>query len=402
MRVYPQTYQNPKTGDTSVCRKWYLDFKYPTSSEKDRHRIPGLTDKRSTDVLGDHIENLMAKKRAGQEPDAALIAWLHTAPPNIIKTLADIDLIKRSWVAGGKPLKDHIQDFKQSLFKRSRKHVQQTLSRINRIFTGCHFNVWSDITTDRVERFLRNMRKNDQYFGAQTFNSHLQAVKHFCSWMIDNGRATNSPVHRLKLLSKKIIQQDARHPRRTLELEQILRLLEVTAKGPKRFGMDGYERYLLYRFAIETGFRANAIRSLSVASFDFEKSQVILRTAYNKSRHEVCQPLRPELIGLLKDFFKAKLPSDKAFGGTYKHLGRTSDMIKADLADAGIAYVDETRRYADFHSLKYDFATLLARSGVPDAIRQSLLDHKSSESTSHYTQIPNMERAAAIQLLPAL
>ena len=402
MRVYPQTYRNPKTGETSVCRKWYLDFKYPTSSEKDRQRVPGLTDKRSTDVLGDYIENLIARKGAGQEPDITLIAWLHTAPPNIIKRLANIDLIKRSWVAGGKPLKDHIQDFKQSLFKNSPKHVQQTLNRISRIIDGCHFKVWSDISGDRVERFLGSLRKKEDTFGAQTFNSHLQAVKQFCHWMVVNRRASSSPVAHLKLLSKKIVEQDARHRRRVLELIEIRRLLETTVKGPRRFGMDGYERYLLYRFAIESGFRANSIRSFTVASFDFEKSQVILRAAYNKGRHDVCMPLGQELAILLKDFFKSKLPNAKAFGGSYKHLGRTGDMLKADLADAGISYQDDSGRFADFHAFKYDCATLLAISGVPDAIRQSLLDHKSSESTTHYTQISNMERAAAIQLLPAL
>ena len=42
------------------------------------------------------------------------------------------------------------------------------------------------------------------------------------------------------------------------------RLLEAAAlQGPERFGMEGTERMLLYRTAIETGLRSSELRSLT-------------------------------------------------------------------------------------------------------------------------------------------
>ena len=80
--------------------------------------------------------------------------------------------------------------------------------------------------------------------------------------------------------------EDEEHPRRALEIDELRRLLEVTKNGPTRFGMTGYERYLLYRLAAETGLRANELRSLKVCSFDFDKLTVSAAGAYTKNKRE--------------------------------------------------------------------------------------------------------------------
>ena len=148
--------------------------------------------------------------------------------------------------------------------------------------------------------------------------------------MVQNRRATESPLAHLKGLN---VRTDRRHDRRALEPDEMRRLLEATAKAPKRFGMSGYERSLLYRFAAESGLRANEIRSLTVGSFDFAKMTVSVRAGYSKRRRQDTTPLRPDTTAELREYFKNKHPKAKAFGGTCKRLTkRTSYMIKADLA----------------------------------------------------------------------
>ena len=107
--------------------------------------------------------------------------------------------------------------------------------------------------------------------------------------------------------------------------------MDTIVKGPKRFGMTGYERYLLYRFAAKTGLRAREIRTLIVGSFDLYKLSVTVKAGYSKHRREDVLPLRSDTAILLGEYFKGKTPNVKAFGGACKQLTkRTSDMIKTD------------------------------------------------------------------------
>ncbi|HUV64511.1 MAG TPA: site-specific integrase, partial [Sedimentisphaerales bacterium] len=355
--------------------------------------------------LGRQIERLVTCKMSGEQPDRDSTRWLDGVPAKLREQLVGIGLLDPERAAAGKRLADHLEDFKQSLSAgdNTPRHVQQTVNCITRIFDGCHFRTWSDILSGNVERFLGSLHKSEPDFGAATFNSHVQALKQFCSWMVDNKRASESPVagKRLKRLN---VQLDKRHERRALEPDEIRRLLEATAAGPKRYGMEGYERSLLYRLAAETGLRANEIRSLTVGSFDFKNLTIAVEAGYSKRRRQDTLPLRPELAELLKDFFKTKLPNAKGFGGTYKQLSdRTAEMLEADLADAGIAYVDDAGRYADFHSLRHATGSLLAASGVQPKEAQELMRHSDINLTmSLYTHTTRERLATAIGKLPDL
>ncbi len=238
-----------------------------------------------------------------------------------------------------KPLSEHLKDFRQSLLDKgnTKSHVELTHNRVKAVLKGGKFVFIADISASKVQRYLADLRNNGEGISAQTFNFYLQAVKQFCKWMVQDQRASESPLEHLKGLN---VRTDRRHDRRALEPDEIRWLLEATTTAPKRFGMSGYERYLLYRFAAETGLRANEIRSLTVADFDFDNLRVTVKAGYSKRRREDIQPLRPDTTMLLKEFFKEKMPNLEAFGGTYKQLTkRTSDMIKADLSEAGIPYV---------------------------------------------------------------
>ena len=85
--------------------------------------------------------------------------------------------------------------------------------------------------------------------------------------MVQDQRASESPLEHLKCMNVRI---DRRHDRRALDIDEIRRLLEATGAAPKRFGMEGYQRVMLYRLAIETGLRAKELRNLSVSSFNLD------------------------------------------------------------------------------------------------------------------------------------
>ena len=302
------------------------------------------------------------------------------------------------------PLAKHLQDFKKSLSARgnTEEHVKLTFRRAKNVIEGCGFATWNNIQASKVQGYVASLRDGENGICASTFNYYLKAVKQFCKWMVQDRRASESPLEHLKCETvRKVVDEE--HPRRALEIDELRRLLEVTKAGIKRFGMTGYERYLLYRLSAETGLRANELRSLKVCSFDFENLIVRVSGAKTKNKREAVQPLRLDTAEELKEFFSGKMPNLKAFGGTHKKLTkRTAAMLQADLAKAKIPYVVDGL-YFDFHALRHQTGTLLAASGVHPKVAQSIMRHGDINLTlSRYSHTLTGQEAKAVEAMPDL
>jgi hypothetical protein len=82
---------------------------------------------------------------------------------------------------------------------------------------------------------------------------------------------------------------------------------------------------------------------------------------------------------------------------------RVAHMFRADLADAGIDYVDDAGRYADLHSLRHTTGSLLAASGVHPKVAQSIMRHSDINLTmSRYTHVFRGQESEAVAKLPDL
>jgi integrase len=220
------------------------------------------------------------------------------------------------------------------------------------------------------------------------------------------------------------VRTDRRHDRRALTIEELRRLLAAAQTGPERFGIGGAERALVYRLAVESGLRANELRSLTRGSFDLdtEEPAVTVEAAYSKRRRADQLPLRPETAALLGQHLANKLPTAKAFNFPRKE--DTAEMLRADLAAARakwiseatepaeraerdrssmLAYRDHAGLVADFHSLRHTFISNLARAGVHPKLAQSLARHSDINLTmSRYTHTTRGEQHEALAALPDL
>ena len=399
MRVYRTTYKS-RDGKTETAAKWYIEL---TDHLQIVRRFAGFEDKRQTEALGRRIEALVACRIAGMQPDSEQTRWLEQTPAKLRERLVSIGLLDSHRAVGSRTLLQHLEDFKRSLLDRddTAEHAEQTAMRARRVIEGCGFKTWSEIRADRVERFLADLRNGSEHLAIQTSNYYLQAIQSFCRWMVQNRRAGESPLAHLRTLNSKT---DRRRDRVAFEVEEIRRLLAATIEGPERYGMDGPERAMLYRIAIETGLRANEIRTLKVSSFDLDACTVTVQAGYSKHRREDTLPLRPETAAELKAFFVGKLPGVKAFGGRYKQLtDKTADVLKADLADVGISYQDAAGRYRDFHALRHTCGSWLSAMGVHPKTVQEIMRHQSIDLTmSRYTHTLRGQEAAAVAKLPDL
>lgn len=387
-----------KDGKSRAVSTWWLEL-------RNHLRVPcrfsGLPDRLATKALARQIVRLVACRVAGEQPGPDLTKWLEQIPPKLSQRLVKTGLLDLSRATGAQPLKQHLEDFGQSMLARgtTEKQVKQVLSRVTGILDGCGFTVWSDVRADRVERYLADRRAGGEGISAQTSNFYLQALASFCRWMIQNRRASDNPVAHLSRLNVKV---DRRHDRTSLEVDEVRRLLGTTTAGPERFGMGGPERALLYKLTVETGLRANEIRTLTADAFDFTGNTITVKAAYSKHRQEDVLPLRPETAQELREFVRTKLPGVKVFGGSYQELTpRTSDMIREDLEACGIDYQDGAGRFRDFHALRHSCGSFLAAMGVHPKVIQSIMRHGDINLTmSRYTHVLRGQEAEAVAKLP--
>lgn len=216
--------------------------------------------------------------------------------------------------------------------------------------------------------------------------------------MVQDRRASESPLQHLKAINSK---PDRRHERRALTVDESRRLLETTQSGPYRFGMEGPERALLYQLALESGLRSGELRSLQVRSFDLEIGTVVVKAAYSKHRRDDELPLKPDTVEELKVFFAGKLPMARAFNMPPEN--QVVKMLRANLVGANIPYVDESGRYADFHSLRHTTGSFLAACGVHPKVAQVIMRHSKIDLTmSRYTHVFKGQESEAVAGLPDL
>ena len=78
-------------------------------------------------------------------------------------------------------------------------------------------------------------------------------------------------------------------------------------------------------------------------------------------------------------------------------------VFRKDLEAAGIAYVDTKGEYADFHSLRKTFGTMLTLAGVPQRVVMELMRHSDMRLTAKtYTDAGMLPVDATITKLPSL
>ncbi len=338
MRVFRTTYRT-RDGQTREASKWYIEVRDHLAIVR---RFPAFTDKGQSGALGRQIERLIRYRAAGEQPDPQLSRWLEQVPESLPRRFVSIGRLDSARASAGKPLSQHVNDFEQALRDKGDTDQQatQVASRVRRIVEGCKFQTWTDIQASRIQRYIAERRQDEAGISCQTANFHLAAIKQFAAWMVSDRRAGESPVAHLKGFKAGEVREDRRHPRRALEVDEARRLLDAARKAPRRFGMSGAERSMLYRLA---------------------------------------------------------------------------DMIKADLAateevDAqgsvtrkAIPYVDETGRYADFHSLRHTTGSFLAAAGVHPKVAQEILRHSRIELTMGiYTHTLHGQQSEAVAKLPDL
>jgi integrase len=406
MRIFRQKYTS-RDGQTRESSNWYLEFRDHRDIVR---RLPAFTDKGATGELGRRLAKLVELRSLDDSPGAELARWLEQLPSDLRERLRKIDLLDARTVAGGKPLAEHLADFRESLLHNGTTvaHADLVHSRAKRALDECGFVFYSDISASRVSRFLSELAKdrpakddNGTIRGAsaQTRNFYLAAAKQFCRFMEKDRRASDNPLAHLDGLNTKT---DRRHDRRNLSAAELTTLFTTTATAPTRWKQSGMARAMLYRCAAETGLRRNELASLTVGSFSLDGTELFVELPATKTKNRTAArlPIRPEFADELRVWFarEGMTADTPLWPGLTSH---TAKMLRDDLTDAKIAYIDAAGLFADFHSLRHSFVSMLAAGNVSPAMAQRLARHSDINLTmSRYTHTVFSDEATALSALP--
>lgn len=420
MRVYRSSYRDRK-GQPQKTKSWYVEFR---DHNGDTRRIPAFTSKSASEEFGRSIDRLVAYRTAtGGQTDPVLQRWIDEIPATARQRLAKIGLIDSERVAANKRLDAHVDDYESALRSKGNtdRHAKLTTARVRKVFEGCGFRYYSDITASKVQSSLNDLRRGESGISIQTFNYYLGAIKAFCRWMVRDGRATRSPVAHLQKLNA---QADCRRQRRALSHDELRWLLDCTESQPVRGGIPGGDRALLYRLACETGLRLAEIRSLTRESFDLsaDPSIVTVAAAYSKRRREDTLPLRPATARSLERIVQRSRKGGHIFA--LSAPTRMAGVLRADLSAAREAWilkaespeqrsqrlesdflrdVDAKGHVVDFHALRHTFITNLATGGVHPKTAQVLARHSTITLTmDRYSHSERGAELAALNTLPDL
>ena len=316
-------------------------------------------------------------------------------------------------------IKSHLADFEARLRAASRteKHVVNTARIIRTLSVWAGFGVAAAISADGVNRYACHMK--DKGRAARTIQSHLTAIKGFTKWLTEQHKLSRDPLASVR---KPNPNADRRRERRMLLPEEWPWLEAATLHGPERDGMDGTERMLLYRTAIESGLRSNELRSLTRGNLFLREDPpyITCKAGSTKNRKDAHQYIQRELAADLRTHVTAKAPKAPVF--SMPHPTDVARMLRQDLAAARTAWLREARRdpdeyvtreqgdflaatnydgeVFDFHALRHTCGAWLAMSGAHPKVIQSVMRHSAITLTmdTYGHLVPGQEADAVARL----
>ena len=302
-----------------------------------------------------------------------------------------------------RPLAEHVKDYRRHLESKENatSHIKLTTSYIQKVIAGCGFKVIRDLSASRVATWLSDLRTDGR--SVRTSNAYLTAIKGFSRWLVRDRRAAEDVLSHLATLNAKV---DVRRDRRTLEPTEIAKLVDAARKGEQFRTLTGKDRAVLYHVALTTGLRAGELASLTPQSFDLESDPptITVEAAYSKHRRRDVLPLRPDVAAIFHKYLAAcgRAGNEPLWPGSWSRKG-SAKMIRMDLKAAGILYEDAAKRVFDFHALRHQFISTLARGGAHPKEAQALARHSTITLTmDRYTHLGIMDLTSALDRLPAI
>jgi len=290
---------------------------------------------------------------------------------------------KREREAIQRPVLEHIEAFTAERFAigRDEKYVRELKKKLLVLVAEVPWKFIADMTPETFCAWRRKQKKSPK-----TLNDYLSAIGGLLNWL--------EPVigpNPLRFVERMQTAVEPTRQRRASSVADLRRL--IAASG---------QRGVIYLVAASTGIRRGELRSLEWRDvvLDMPQPFIFVRKSIAKNHTTTKQPIPEYVARELGKFRPVEFrPNERVFRNGIPDM----DTFRGDLARAGIPYIDEQGRYADFHSLRTTFSTLLAVFGIAERIRMELNRHSDPKLTAKtYTDANVLPVSQAIGVLPVL
>ncbi|HWE22025.1 MAG TPA: tyrosine-type recombinase/integrase, partial [Hyphomicrobiaceae bacterium] len=135
--------------------------------------------------------------------------------------------------------------------------------------------------------------------------------------------------------------------------------------------------------AYGAGLRVSEVISLKVS--DIDSQRMMLRVEQGKGRKDRYAMLSPQLLKLLRDWYRIARPQGWLFPGQNPVNPMTTRQLTR--ACHAAAHMAEITKRVTPHTLRHSFATHLLEQNIDIRVIQVLLGHSKLETTALYTQV---------------
>jgi len=169
----------------------------------------------------------------------------------------------------------------------------------------------------------------------------------------------------------------ARTPRKlpvVLSTDEVVRFLEA---------VSGLKSRAALTTAYAAGLRASEVAGLLIEDIDSDRG--VIRVRHGKGAKDRDVMLSPQLLGLLRTYWRLARPRKFLFPG--RDEGRSINPTVLHAACRSAAKAAGLSKRVTLHTLRHSFATHLLENGADIRIIQALLGHANLSSTARYTHV---------------
>lgn len=282
------------------------------------------------------------------------------------------------------------------------KQAKLVRGRIERIIAQAGFTEYAQLDSVKVAKAISELGDKEEFSTLATKNKYCEAARAWSRWMYRYGRW---PDHRLELLPKFKGDTTTSRLRAILTDDQLTTLLTATRKGPSRRNLTGEQRFWLYLIAAQTGLRAQEMHSLSPKNFRLRSKSphIELHCTVSKRRKTDRVELRPDFAKCVAKWLQGKPHKRRLWGTSEAWFDKAADMLRLDLAAAGLEYVVKTPdgpAVVDFHAFRALRVTQAILSGANSRVVLATVRLSSEALLDRYAKLPSSEVTACTMAIP--
>lgn len=226
-----------------------------------------------------------------------------------------------------------------------------------------------------TDKFLRSVNKYYQHLNSNDFKIYLSTYK-FTSVSQQNQIINAIKFLYKEVLNKKYDKVNFKRPRKIKQLPKVIDkdfILERISK------ITNIKHKAIISLAFSTGMRVSEIINLKLSDIDSKRMLIHINQA--KGNKDRIVPLSPNMLILLRSYYKDYKPIEYLFNGQNSNQYTSSSCNAIVKLYLGNEY--------HMHLLRHSCFTSLLESGTDLRIIQKIAGHSSSKTTEIYTHVSN-------------